>query len=134
MLSMLAQRALLTTRKTTRTELAFLLFLSINLSRDDDPCWLDAERAAWCMGVSERTVHYVIASLKRRGVLVVVRPGGGRGHVTHYRLNLRALPALTPWPGAALDAPRSPQRRLPFGRTPAVAALVRKLTVVPPRR
>ena len=134
MLSMLAQRALLTTRKTTATELGFLLFLSINLSRDDDPCWLDAERAAWYLDVSESTVHRVISRLVRCGALIVVRRGGGRGLATHYRLNLRALPARSPWPGAALAPPRSPQRRLPFGRTPAVAALVRKLTVVPPRR
>src|SRR5436305_14972031 len=102
MLSMLAQRALLTTRKTTLTELAFLLHLSINLSRDDDPCWLDAERAAWLLGVSERTVHTVIARLVRCGALVAVRRGGGRGHSTHYRVNLSALPERAPWPGTTL--------------------------------
>lgn len=55
------------------------------------------EYVSWLIGVDRRTVQRAIGQLRDRGILVLVRPGGGRGNPSEYRLEEEALPARRPW-------------------------------------
>lgn len=69
-----------------------LLALADHAEHDGTQVRPGVARIAWKTGLSERTVRGIVGRLRRDGVLVTVRTGGGSGHPTEYRLDLDALP------------------------------------------
>lgn len=78
---------------------AMVLMCLADFARDDGskvyPC---VKTIMHKVGRKRRPVQRILDNLRRRGVLVVVKQGRGRGQTTIYRINLDALPRKPPPP------------------------------------
>ena len=71
---------------------AMVLLVLADYARDDGTrCYPCVATLAYKTGLTRRPVQVILAKLREKGVLVVVKQGRGRGRTTVYRINLEAL-------------------------------------------
>jgi hypothetical protein len=85
------------TRRAAGGEQMILLAMADHANDEGGDCYPSVGRIAWKTGYSIRQVQNIMAKLRARGALVIVRPGGGRGRATEYRIVLEALPEKDPF-------------------------------------
>lgn len=69
-------------------------------------CFPRYELIAWKCGVSRDTVKRAVARFRASGLLIVLRPGAGRGHAPRYRIQLERGGKLPPLCGGGESFPQ----------------------------
>jgi len=86
-----------------RPEQLVLLAVADHARDDGTKVYPSIAHLAWKTGYSDRQVQRAMSSLRRRGVLAIVSPGGGE-RATEYRLHLEVLAEKPPYRSPAGDA------------------------------
>ena len=84
------------TRDLPHDEQAVMLAMADHAHDDGSRCFPSVARIAWKTGYQERSVRRTMAELRKRGVLELVTPGGGRGRSSRYQIHVDRIPKKPP--------------------------------------
>lgn len=83
-----------------------LMAYADHADHDGGHCYPGTALICYKTGYSRRQIQYITGKLLERGIMTVEESGGGRGRLTHYRIDLSKAPVKAK---GAISAPFAPQ-------------------------